>query len=224
MRLLVVEDDTDLALAIHDLLASDAEVDVVATVHEGIEAALTHAYDCLVIDVMLPDGDGFECVDELRQCGCTTPILMLTVQNDVGNRVKGLTLGADDYMGKPFEPAELVARIHALVRRGRIQPEMDIIACGSAALHRKTRTVQRGTKMIELSSKEFMLMDYLLRHAGQVLSRDILISHVWGPDALVADNALDTYIYFLRQKCGGIGLRTLIKTIRGEGYMLNIPD
>ena len=221
MRILIVEDEQSLATAVADLLSQQGyEADVSTTYFEGMEAALSNAYDCLLVDVMLPDGDGIEMVDELRKAKCSTPVLVLTARNATSDRVRGLNVGADDYLGKPFEWSELLARIKALVRRSTMRQEADEMVVGRAKLHRNSRTLEVENRMLELSSKEFMLLEYFFRHPKQVLTREQLVSHLWGPDTDVADNALDTYIYFLRKKCGRIGLKQIIKTIRGQGYML----
>lgn len=223
MRVLIVEDEQKLAEAVVRLLTQEGyEADIADTVFAGIEAAMSNAYDCLLVDVMLPDGDGMQLVSELRRVECFTPVLMLTARNATSDRVRGLNAGADDYLGKPFEWSELLARVKALVRRAAAHHEVDELEYGKAVLHRNSRTLEVDTRILELSSKEFMLMEYFFRHPKQVLTREQLVSHVWGPDAEVADNALDTYIYFLRKKCANLGLKQVIKTVRGQGYMLGV--
>lgn len=220
MRILIVEDEPGLSQALEELFVKERfSVDAANTWDEALDAAMTNAYDCLIVDVMLPDGDGIQLVKELREQHIFTPILVLTVRNDTKDRVKGLHAGADDYLGKPFDSAELVARVHALIRRSGGQPDLDTMTQGSASLHRKSRTLEVHSDYLELSSKEFMLMEYFFRNPGQVLTRDQLLSHLWGPDTEVADSALDTYIYFLRKKCARVGLKSAIKTVRGEGYV-----
>jgi DNA-binding response OmpR family regulator len=222
MRVLVLEDDTRMAAVLRSLLNKEGwEVDVASTVFQGIDWALSEAYDCAVVDVELPDGSGVDAVAELRQLGVTMPILMLTVHNETEDRVTGLNAGADDYMGKPFAPEELIARLHALVRRGAYDRTNDqVTRHGEAILFHHSRTLQFKGRSLTLSHKEYALLEYLFRHPGQVVTRDQLIVHVWGPEAEVADNALDTYIYFLRKKCASIGLKHLIRTVRGQGYMV----
>jgi DNA-binding response OmpR family regulator len=221
VRVLVVEDEPALAKAIQEILASDhIESDWRETALTGFDVAITEAYDCLIFDVMLPDGSGVDLVKDVREAEVGTPILMLSVRNDVPDRVRGLNAGADDYLGKPFGPEELIARIHALARR-RSQPgTTDELRVGDAILSRQTRTLSLHGQTVELSSKEFLLLEYLVHNEGQVMTRDQLMSHVWGPDSDVAENALDTYIYFLRKKCERVGLRSSIRTIRGQGYQL----
>ena len=220
MRILVIEDDMPLANALEVLLRQhDFEVDVASTAFAAMDVALSNAYNCLVVDVMLPDGNGIDLVQQLRELKCTTPALMLTARNSLTDRVQGLNAGADDYLGKPFDNEELVARVIALLRRSSTVHTFDAVTVGHATLYRNSRTLSYKKQILELSSKEFALLEALMRHPGQVLTRDILIQNVWGPDSEVADNALDTYIYFLRKKCSELGLRNFIRTIRGEGYL-----
>lgn len=222
MRVLLIEDERSLAQAIVGLmLRENIVVDWRTTVKDGADAISTGAYDCLVVDVRLPDGNGIELIREAREMGCITPILVLTVQNDTKDRVGGLNAGADDYMGKPFDNQELLARVKALVRRSTPTQGSDEIAVDNAKLYRNSRTLAVKGKTAELSSKEFLLLEYLVRNRGQVLTRDQLLAHVWGPDSEVADNALDTYVYFLRKKCDSVGLKSAIQTVRGQGYRFN---
>lgn len=221
MRLLIVEDEFALAQAVADSFRREGfEVDVSETVFSGVDRALTHAYDCVLMDVMLPDGDGVDAVEQLRRVGVVTPVLMLTVQNDPHQRVAGLNAGADDYLGKPFDTQELIARVYALIRRSSAMQTRDDLSCEGATLHLKSRTLTYRDGILSLSSKEYLLLEYFFRHQGQLLTRDLLILHVWGPDAEVADNALDTYIYFLRKKAAQIGWKAAIRTVRGQGYVM----
>lgn len=221
-RILVVEDETALADAIKTLLIEQGfTVDHVGTVFAGIEAAMSDAYDCLIVDIKLSDGSGLELVRELRALQCLTPIMMLTVYNEAVDRVTGLNTGADDYMGKPFHAEELVARLNALVRRSTLHRDSDDICVGDITLNRRSRSIQKESKVLELSSKEFMLLEYMFRHPRQILSRAQLESHLWGPGMEISPNALDTYVYFLRKKCGKLGIHQLIRTVRGQGYTLD---
>lgn len=195
-------------------------VDAVDTMFDAVEHGISMAYDCIVLDYMLPDGDGIEALAELREAGCTTPVLMLTVKNEPQDRVRGLNQGADDYLGKPFHPEELLARVGALVRRVPALAPEESVSYGRVTLRTRTRTLEYQSKTLELTSKEFALMEALFRHRHQLLTRDQLIAKVWGPDAEVADSALDTYVYFLRKKCANIGWKNAIVTVRGRGYVL----
>ncbi|MDI9260894.1 response regulator transcription factor [Alicyclobacillus sendaiensis] len=221
MRLLVVEDEATLRRElVHLFQQRGYTVDAVDTVFAAVEHGMSGAYDCIVLDYMLPDGDGIEALTQLREAGCTTPILMLTVKNDPKDRVLGLNKGADDYLGKPFHPDELLARVGALVRRSPALTDDEVLEHGRAKLHTRSRSLEYDGRTLELTSKEFALMEALFRHKHQVMTRDQLIAKVWGPDAEVADSALDTYIYFLRRKCSNIGWKNAIVTVRGRGYAL----
>lgn len=221
MRLLVVEDELQLQRELLALFQQHGYVvDAVETVFDAVDHGMSMAYDCIVLDYMLPDGNGIDALAQLREADCNTPVLMLTVKNEPKDRVVGLNHGADDYLGKPFHPEELLARVGALVRRApSIAPE-EILTYGKAMLRTRTRTLEYQGKMLELTSKEFALMEALFRHRQQLLTRDQLIAKVWGPDAEVADSALDTYVYFLRKKCANIGWKNAVVTVRGRGYVL----
>jgi len=221
VRILIVEDERALSDVVADSFRREGfEVDASYTVFSGVDRALTNAYDCILLDVMLPDGDGIEAVAQMRASGVTTPVLMLTVQNEPEYRVAGLNAGADDYVGKPFNTEELIARVYALVRRASALTPQQELVYKDATLHPKSRTLTYHGEVLTLSSKEYLLMEFFFRHQGQLLTRDLLILHVWGPDAEVADNALDTYIYFLRKKAAHIGWKTVIRTVRGQGYVM----
>ncbi|MFD1676653.1 response regulator transcription factor [Alicyclobacillus fodiniaquatilis] len=221
MRLLIVEDEPQLQRELVTLFRQQHyETTAVDNVFDAVDQGLTMAYDCIILDYMLPDGTGIDVVSELRQTDCHTPVLMLTVKDEIQDKVLGLNAGADDYLSKPFAPEELVARVSALVRRVPTISNSEHLACGKATLDVRTRTLHFQGGVLELTSKEYLLMECFFRHPGQVLTRDQLIARVWGPDAEVADSALDTYIYFLRKKCSHIGWKRGIQTIRGEGYLL----
>lgn len=222
MRVLIIEDEKPLAEALAQALeAHGMTVDTTYTALEGGDAALTNAYDCLLVDVMLPDGNGIDLISWMRSSGCTSPAIVLTAQNEVPQRIAGLNAGADDYLGKPIDVSELVARLQAVVRRIGGQAGSTTLEYGNLKLYENSRTLAFRDHTLELSAKEFSLMEFLFRHPNQVLSRDQLIAHLWGVDALVADNALDNYVYFLRKKVAKLGVRDVIRTIRGQGYMLN---
>lgn len=225
MYILVVEDDARMAAVLARLFQQAGwRSDIVATAYEGIDCALSHAYDCAVVDVELPDGSGIDMVSELRRVGVHVPILILTVHDGLSDRVAGLTAGADDYLGKPFAPEELMARIQALVRRGAYDRfRQDTVQHGAVRLDKAPRTLQYRGRQLSLSEKEFALLEMLFHRPDQVITRDQLMARLWGPDSEVADNALDTYVYFLRKKCARLGLKNLIQTVRGLGYRLGPP-
>jgi DNA-binding response OmpR family regulator len=222
MKILFAEDDVRLARAVKRVFEGEAH-DVVG-VGDG-EAALDRAsagqFDVMVLDVMLPKLDGFDVCRRMRAAGVETPVLMLTARTDVRDRVKGLDAGADDYMVKPFAVTELLARVRALGRRGgRSGNGRDELKAGDLMLDVSRHSAVRGNKEIELTVKEFQLLELLLRHQGQVLSRTQILDHVWQYDRDFASNVVDIYIHYLRNKVDK-GFKTqLIHTIRGVGYTL----
>lgn len=222
MNILLAEDDLRLARAVRRVF--EEETHAVQSVGDG-EAALSAAtkqpFDVMVLDIMLPKLDGFEVCRKMRMAGVETPVLMLTARTDVQDRVNGLDAGADDYMVKPFAVAELLARVRALARRGaRSQNARDRLKAGDLVLDVSRHSAIRGKKEIELTVKEFQLLELLLRHQGQVLTRAQILDHVWQYDRDFASNVVDIYIHYLRNKIDK-GFKTqLIHTIRGVGYTL----
>lgn len=222
MRILLAEDDLRLARAVKRVF--EEEMHNVESVGDG-QAALDRAsagqFDVMVLDVMLPKLDGFDACRRMRAAGVQTPVLMLTARTDVQDRVRGLDAGADDYMVKPFAVAELLARVRALGRRGeRSGSGRDQLKAGDLLLDVSRHSAVRGSKEIELTVKEFQLLELLLRHQGQVLSRTQILEHVWQYDRDFASNVVDIYIHYLRNKIDK-GFKTqLIHTIRGVGYTL----
>jgi len=221
MKILLAEDDLRLARAVRRVFEEDSHT--VETVVDG-KAALTAAtpenFDVMVLDVMLPDLDGFEVCRRLRLGNVQTPILMLTARTEVKDRVTGLDSGADDYMVKPFAVAELLARVRALGRRSTRANGHDRLRAGDLTLDVSRHSALRGNREIELTVKEFQLLELLLRHQGQVLTRSQILDHVWQYDRDFASNVVDIYIHYLRNKVDK-GFKTqLIHTIRGVGYTL----
>lgn len=220
--MLIIEDERSLAEAwAAALTAHGIMADCAFCALDGGDAAITNAYDCLLVDVMLPDGNGIDLIRWLRQSHCTSPAIVLTAANEIPQRISGLNAGADDYLGKPIDTEELVARLQAVVRRSAGQHEPNVLQHGQLTLYEASRSLECKGHTLELSAKEFALLEYLFRNQNQTLSRDQLITHLWGVDAEVADNALDNYIYFLRKKVAKLGVRDIIRTVRGQGYMLN---
>jgi DNA-binding response OmpR family regulator len=220
MRILVAEDDPRLGPSLKQGLEdSRYAVDLVTDGEEALALALTVAYDLLVLDILLPLRDGFEVCREVRSTGCVTPILILTALGEVDHRVRGLDLGADDYLVKPFAFRELEARIRALLRReGSVKTPQ--LCFGDIMLDTITHEVWRGARQITLTSKEYALLEYLLRHPRQVLSRGMIAEHVWDEDAELFSNVIDVYISALRRKlCEGTNV-DYIQTVRGFGYQL----
>lgn len=222
MHILLVEDDAGLASALVRILSADGHVvDHVPDGAEGLMQASTEDYDVLVLDVMLPSLDGFGIVRRLRSDGDGVPILMLTARDAVADRVTGLDSGADDYLVKPFAPVELLARVRALGRRtpGRGSDD-DILRVGDLELDLRTHAASRGGLRIELTAKEFTLLEALMRHPGQVMTRSQLLDRVWNYDVLTDSNVVDIYIHYIRNKIDKGFDEKLIRTVRGVGYSL----
>ncbi len=220
MRILVVEDEIKMAALLKRGLEEDGyAVDVAATGEEAGWGASENAYDCIVLDVMLPDGDGFGVCARLRSAGRWAPVLMLTARDAVGDRVAGLDAGADDYLTKPFSFTELLARVRALIRRG--SPERPVcLTAGDLTLDPAGHHVTRAGSPVELTAKEFALLEYFMRHRGELLSRTRLIEHVWDFAYEGDSNVVDVYVRYLREKIDRPFNRHSIETVRGAGYRL----
>lgn len=203
MRLLLVEDDARLALAVEQgLRETGYAVDRAGDGRHGLDLATLEPYDLLILDWLLPHVSGVEICRYLRDQGSQTPILLLTARDAVEDRVHGLDSGADDYLVKPFALQELLARVRALLRRGPGASRGPRLRVGSLELDPGTREVRRGTLEVGLTNKEFQLLDYLMRHAGQVVSRGQIIAHVWDYEFSAESNVVDVYIRTLRRKLG----------------------
>lgn len=221
MRLLVIEDEHKIARALKRALEQENyAVDVAFDGDEGYAMATTEPYDAMIIDRMLPgDYDGMAIVQALRAEKIHTPVLLLTALGSVANRTEGLDSGADDYLVKPFALEELLARVRALLRRP-IEQQPAILSAGDLTLNTVTFDVQRADTAIQLTSKEFALLEYLLRNQGRPLSKDLIISHVWDYDANILPNTVEVYIKYLRAKIDQPFKQPLIHTVRGFGYKL----
>jgi two-component system OmpR family response regulator len=220
MRLLVVEDDVKMAALVRRGLAEEgAAVDVARSGEDALWMAASAPYDALVLDVMLPGIDGFETCRRLRADGVWAPVLLLTARDAVEDRVAGLDGGADDYLTKPFSFAELSARLRALVRRGQ-RERPAVLEVGDLRLDPATREAWRGEHRIELSAKEFALLEAFMRRPGEVLSRLALLEHAWDFGYENRSNVIDVYVRYLRQKLDRpFGVES-IETVRGAGYRL----
>lgn len=218
MQILIVEDDVRLAQALAHILAENGyETDVVHDGATGLAYAELGAYDVIILDVMLPKMDGFTVVAELRRKSLSTPVLLLTARDAVPDKITGLDSGADDYMTKPFAPAELLAHLRALTRRqGEVLFEK--LAAGDLVLNLESYDLARGAKSIHLSYKEFSLAKVLMANAGQVVSKDMLIAKVWGVESSAEDNNVEAYVSFLRKKMKFLGSTARIETLRRAGY------
>jgi two-component system OmpR family response regulator len=220
VRVLVVEDEVKMAgLLKRGLEEEGYAVDAAANGRDAIWLATENPYDAVVLDLMLPDVDGFEVCRRIREAGRWSPVLMLTARDAVEDRVKGLDAGADDYLTKPFAFAELVARLRALLRRGAGE-RPPVLRVGDLALDPSTHQVFRGDTSVELTAKEFALLEYLMRHPGEVLSRTRLIEHVWDFAYDGDSNVVDVYVRYLREKIDRPFGRDSIQTVRGAGYRL----
>ena len=222
MKILVAEDDLRLARAIKRVFEEESHsVKIVGNGRNALDAARHDPYDVLILDVMLPEMDGFDVSRQLRSAGSDMPVLMLTARTDITDRVKGLDAGADDYMVKPFAVAELLARVRALGRRGaRAASGNGNLRAGDLVLDISKHSAIRNGQEIELTVKEFQLLELMLRHQGQVLTRAQILDHVWQYDRDFASNVVDIYVHYLRNKVDR-GFKTqLIRTVRGVGYTL----
>ena len=220
MRLLVVEDEAKLAQILERGLAEEGyAVDLAKDLATAQWFANEIDYDGIVLDVMLPDGSGFEFVSGLRDEGCASPVLMLTARDSIQDRVLGLDSGADDYLTKPFAFEELLARLRALVRR-QVGDAAATICVGSLELNPSTHRVMRDDTEVSLTRKEFALLEYFMRHPGEVLTRAQLIAHVWDFAFESDSNLVDVYVRYLRKKIDRPFGTDSIETLRGVGYRL----
>lgn len=222
MRILVIEDEEKLAKSLKKTLQTEGfAVDIALTGDQGYELAFGEEYDLIILDLGLPGMDGIKITDELRKEKVKTPILMLTARDSTASKVAGLTMGADDYLVKPFEFGELLARIQALLRRPQTNPQMSL-KTDSLIVDLNSKIVKRGGKEIPLSAKEFALLEYLMRHIGQILTKQQLIDHVWDTELDPFSNTVDVYIGYLRAKIDKAfpNETPLLKTIRSIGYKI----
>lgn len=220
MQVLIVEDDIRLAQALGQILEENHyQVDLVHDGDQGLAYAESGSYDVIILDVMLPRKSGLEVVAELRRANVATPVLMLTARTTVQDKITGLDSGADDYMTKPFSPAELLAHLRALTRR-QGQVVFEKIDFGNISLNLESHDLSCGSKSINLSYKEFSIANILISSKGQIISKDMLISKVWGVESSAVDNNVEAYISFLRKKLKFLGSNTQIETVRKVGYRL----
>ncbi len=222
MHILVVEDEQRLAFLLRRVLLEERHaVDLAHDGEMGLDLALSDTYDAVILDVMLPKYDGFEICRQMRAEHILTPVLMLTARGAVEDRVKGLNVGADDYLTKPFAMEEFLARVNALLRRRNRQfEETPQLTVGDITLDLVRHEAKRSGRVIELTAKEFALLEYLMRHPGQVLTRTQITDAVWRYDLEALSNVVDIYIHYLRDKIDQGFARPVIKTVRGVGYKI----
>jgi DNA-binding response OmpR family regulator len=221
MRLLLVEDDPTIAEFVEKgLREAGYAVDGAADGETGLARAAAESYDAAIVDVMLPRLDGLAVIDAMRARGVRTPVLILSAKRSVDDRVRGLQAGGDDYLTKPFAFAELLARVQALIRRSTGATEPSRLTVGDLSMDLLTRKVQRGAQAIELRPREFALLEYLMRNPGKVLSKTMILSHVWGYDFDPNTNVVDVLVSRLRDRIDRPFDRKLLNTVRGVGYVL----
>jgi len=223
VQLLVVEDDRDLRRFLSKAFREEGYA--VAETESGdraIDRALDGSYHCIILDVMLPGRDGFSVVEELRRRGVFTPVLMLTARDELESRVRGLEGGADDYLTKPFDLSELIARVHALIRRAELRHKDATLKAGNLMLDPLARRVTQGGRVVDLSPREFALLEFLMRNAGRTVSRSRIAEAVWNYKFDPETNVVDVYVNYLRKKLSFAGQTAPIRTVRGIGYRLEV--
>ncbi|MFG1810981.1 response regulator transcription factor [Streptomyces sp. NPDC049040] len=231
-RILIVDDEPAVREALRRSLAFEGyDTELAADGMAALETADTYRPDAIVLDVLMPRMDGLTTARRLRATGVTTPILMLTARDTVGDRVTGLDAGADDYLVKPFELDELLARLRALLRRssyavaaGGGDPADHVLSFADLRMDVTTREVTRDGHPVELTRTEYTLLELFLTHPRQVLTREQILKAVWGFDFEPSSNSLDVYVMYLRRKTEAGGMRRLVHTVRGVGYVLRAPD
>jgi two-component system copper resistance phosphate regulon response regulator CusR len=220
MRILLVEDEPKVSGFVErGLTAERYAVDVIADGRDGLEMAQTYPYDLIILDLMLPRLDGSEILQRIRRHDSCVPVLVLTARDSIEDKVRLFEIGADDYLTKPFAFAELLVRTKALLRRGPVN-RSSTLTVGDLALDRLTQQVKRGGRRIELTAKEYSLLEYLMQNQERVLSRNMIIEHVWDQSFDGITNIVDVYVRHLRSKVDDAHESKLIRTVRGAGYMI----
>jgi two-component system OmpR family response regulator len=221
MRILLIEDDLKLAFFIlKGFKEAGFAVDHCADGEDGLHMALSEPYDAAIVDIMLPKLDGFSLIDEMRKRKITTPVIILSAKRSVEDRIKGLQTGSDDYLVKPFSFAELLARVQALIRRASGTAEPSTLVVGDLSMDLLTRKVMRGGKKIDLPPLEFSLLEYLMRNAGNVVSKTMIMEHVWDYNFDPQTNVVEVRICKLRDKVDNDFEKKMIHTVYGAGYVL----
>ena len=223
MRILIIEDEIKLAEALAQIFAKNRYNTDIATDGEmGLDLALDKIYDLIVLDIMLPKKNGLKILEEVRAAGSTVPIILLTAKDDVTDKVRGLDLGADDYVTKPFSSEELLARIRALLRRNVEVISDNIITCEDISLNISTYELMCGDRSIKLGAKEMSIIEILLRAGKRIISKEELIVKVWGYDSEAEYNNVEVYVSLLRKKLHHLRSKASIKTVRSVGYRIDI--
>ena len=221
MRILLIEDDKKTATFIAKGLGrAGFAVDHAGNGEDGLHLAANEPYDAAIVDIMLPKGDGLSLIGELRRKKVATPVMILSAKRSVDDRIRGLQTGGDDYLVKPFAFAELLARLRALIRRGSNAPEPTSLRAAGLSMDLLTREVLRAERKVDLQPREFALLEYLMRHAGEVVSKTMILEHVWGYDFEPQTNVVDVLVCRLRKKVETQPGDQIIHTIRGLGYVL----
>jgi DNA-binding response OmpR family regulator len=221
MRILIVEDELMLSKAVAETLRKQHYLTDLATDGEsGLDLALSGLYDAIILDIMLPKMDGLAVLEALRGGGIVCPVLLLTARSRVEDRVRGLDLGADDYLTKPFHSDELLARLRALTRRGGELRADGAMHFGDFTLTPRTLSLKCGDREARLTPKEMQLLEYLIQNGDRILSKDSILEKIWGYDSEAEHNHVEAHVSLLRKKLAGIGSRSAVRTIRGVGYTL----
>lgn len=224
MSVLIIEDNRDLVGVLSEALAENGfSVESAFSAEEGLEKTRKGEFDCILLDLMLPGMDGLQVLDRLREEGSRTPVLVLTAKDSVDDRVEGFSRGADDYLVKPFEFRELVARLRSLLRR-TAEKQRTVFRCGTLVLDPVARECRVEGTLVPLRRREFDIMELLMRYENQVFTRERLISHVWQKEYDGTSNVVDVHVKYLRDKLRPFGFDTLVVTVRGVGYKLNCPE
>ncbi|MBE5750283.1 MAG: response regulator transcription factor [Clostridiales bacterium] len=220
MKILLIDDERQLTDALSAILKkNNYSVDVAYNGEDGLSLALTGIYDFIILDIMMPKIDGLTVLKILRQKKFDSPILMLSAKSETSDKIDGLNLGADDYLTKPFNTEELLARIRALLRR-KDKFTGDILTCGDISLNRDTLELSKGEKKIALGKKEFQILEMLILNVGKIIDKEKFIEKIWGYDTEAEYNTIEVYVSFLRKKFNAVGAETEIKSVRGVGYTL----
>lgn len=224
MKILVVDDEKQLVSALSAILTrNNYSVDVAYDGESGLDCALSGIYDLVILDVMMPKLDGLSMLKVLRDNKIDVPVLMLTAKSEVADKIGGLNLGADDYITKPFDTEELLARIRALLRR-KEKFTGDNLSFGDLVLDRSNPEISCGNKKIALGKKEFQILEMLMLNAGKSINKERFIEKIWGYDTEAEYNTIEVYVSFLRKKIAAVGSKTEIKSIRGIGYTIGVKN